>query len=385
MKKQFLRSLTILAAILIACFILRLAFCLFLIVGVVAKNGIHTIAFTINFILSEWLTRGNLEAIALLSYALLLVYLKLYRRPWQLKPNQYTWLSTSPWTPGKPLPGGDFNLGVADIFNLIGIEALLYYFTAWHIGITSYLFAIFYFIGFLLISFNQATWKELYGTLALLALPLLFIDYFSWLVTGTFMLCWVLSLQAQRIVWKSWLGLDENPSQNGKFVSVMEIGWPWCAVSELPDLQCKKHAWLISSVFALWLYAIFHHPQVADEFEILSHWRIITFLIAFAHWFTFISAGKPALSIRGRIRHRKFILQGYDHVHLTPLLCILSSAAMFTLASSVFSDIALVETLAIASAIYICLRTGPSLKHWSYTGKFSTHPLVLKSGFLEKV
>lgn len=259
MKKRLLRYFTGLMATLAFALFLKLAIILFVVITLRDHEDCWAISMQVVFRGS--LSGGRLEAACLIGYLLAIAVSKSHQCPGYFKPKYQEWLKTSPWLIGMPLPWGDFRIGFAELVILLGIEVLLMFYVDWPFGIAIYLFAICYFGSLHLLSFSAANpWREFFASGFLLALPLVFIDYFAWIVCPVFVLCWALSCSAEKRSWTYWVGLDESSLNEtvteGKH---HQVGWPWGEVGEVKEVWPSPHPFLLSALVSVWIYALGHH------------------------------------------------------------------------------------------------------------------------------
>ncbi|MFK5923835.1 MAG: hypothetical protein QM496_16780 [Verrucomicrobiota bacterium] len=377
MKNTLIKYFIWLFVTLAACLFMRLG--LLLIVAVVAfKNDMDIWQFIQQMISERWAHNTVPDAVALLLLTLLIATLKSSHCPELARSKRSDWLKTSPWTLGKTLPWGDFQIGLPEGIILLVIDALLHFLVDWPFGITLYLFACYYFGRLYLSSLHEAAPQDFFATGIVLAIPLLFIPYFSWLIIPVFFICAMITIHAQKQNWKLWVGLDGDLHEAIKITGKKEqVGWPFCTIVEVTDEEISSNNKLLNLLLScwvfIWIFTLIRLFPVEEGVQIMNFWYIPTFFFALIHRVAYSTIGTSPISLLGRIKLRKFIIPDYDKVYLAPVFSILGGIIMYLVASSLGNIHGLAESLAIATSLQIILSARPTIREWTYTGQYQAH------------
>ncbi len=236
-----------------------------------------------------------------------------------------------------------------------------------------------YFIWlFITLAAHEATPQDFFATGIVLAMPLLFIPYFSWVIIPVFFICAMITIHAQKQNWKLWVGLDGDLHKTTKITGKKEqVGWPFCTIVEVTNEEISSNNKLLNLLLScwvfIWTFTLIRLIPVEEITQILKFWYVPVFFFALSHRAAYSTIGTAPISLLGRLKSRRFIIPGYDKVYLAPAFSILAGGIVYLLVSSLSGIHALAESLSISTSLYIILSTGTSMREWAYTGQYQAH------------
>jgi hypothetical protein len=299
-------------------------------------------------------------------------------------PDYLAWLSRTPWTRGKPLPGGPVFLVPEDVLIVGGLSLLALTQPEFHPLAIATRFLLAY-----LTTLAVALWGGRASSFGYLTIFGVGLSLRLWPDPQLSLLAAALTLPVAML--GLWTSLAEFPWEGSRKMVKIQMntdlskietpdacGWPYDTLAPRPPASPPRSLVdkiLISLTIGWLLYALCGPLQPDERFIAMG--LALTSASAgliLIRFYVYKMGNQPPISLWGRLRTLRPIVPGYDQMYLGPL---------FTAAALLFSGIEFHRMdlprdvwipMTIAFAVLVNYTTGPSLLSWRLTGKFRMVP-----------
>jgi hypothetical protein len=300
-----------------------------------------------------------------------------------------TWLKTSPWTSGKPLPLGPVHPVWQDAV-VLGVLAGF----SWWLGLDPTVpvavFGLTYLLGMTILLAGTHVWRPvlILGFLwPLLVLPRFNGPYGFIILAAITSVIWYGHCRSlQSFPWKrlGFLALDsENPARAKSLLEAeisidltryvsrqnQSLGWPfqWLAPSMPQKPISLATSAAVSSLAGWWTYCTLVSSETsASSFAVL----LLAGFASFVRVAIYCAGVVPSFSIWGRFAHGRLIVPGFDRVFVTPVAAILLALVGGVWIEHAGESHPSVTAIVVGLICLTLLSGGPSLGGWALTGHY---------------
>ncbi|MHC5538937.1 hypothetical protein ACYOEI_12015 [Singulisphaera rosea] len=297
------------------------------------------------------------------------------------RPRYREWLARTPWTSRSPLPDGPVSLiwedailvsvlasmvlhaplvsppRILTTFLVSYLAALLV--TLMTTGASAYGYAIVF--GFGLIAH---LWQEPWAALSVAL---------AFACVGQLGLCRSL----ERFPWASepdWYLAGFTKALGFSRHLETKCGWPYdqCRPQAARLVKIPLSDAIVLSLLAGWGFFVFLGKLEEPRERVAAARDISVFMImvmAGIRTLVYVLKGLPPISLLGRLATGRWIIPGYDQIFMASIVtCVAPFVIALGLRQIGASD-EVIGSMAIASALFVVLKTGPRLETWGLTGR----------------
>ena len=313
------------------------------------------------------------------------------------KPRYYEWLSSTPWTSRSPLPGGGTCYGGPDLIVLVVLLIL-----GWAIPVRDLMAVpIAMLVGHLVITvivlYITSEWIPMYvlGFATSFLVPIgesligLYVIILGLYVIG----CWGHRRMLTRFPWDKqalWrargfclhpenaLILQNQLSNSRKRANAnpWQVGWPFASTA--PRRERKSglfglgwgHEYALCLLFGWWATLItFFETTLTQQRVVWFGGAIVSIVLPLIVCLIRMFGRRAPISILGRIRHRVWIIPGYDKIflvaaiHIAVGLVFVAIMELLSFPQSLMAALILPGVLLINSTTELC-------RDWEFTGHY---------------
>jgi hypothetical protein len=205
------------------------------------------------------------------------------------------------------------------------------------------------------------------------------------LCIAAYLLTWLgLRLSLARFPWPlTWLKEMNQPNTGGlvrlEHFRGVSCGWPYDMLRPpVPKpLRLGIHdAALVSLLLGWWVFAIeplFENPKDASDMAVFAL-VLVTAACVIGRYMIYRSGFAPPLSGWGRILTGRWIIPGYDQMHVGPLGALVAGILAFRLTWIAGWPTETAAPSCLALVVFVTLVAPPSLTRWRLTGQHRIVP-----------
>lgn len=302
-------------------------------------------------------------------------------------PRYLTWLSTTPWSSAQPLPFRRYTLGFRALFGITIIMLLEGSTQGWSIWNFPVILLGFYLFVALLPLAATSRYAALYLYTVPLTLAFCFFDSRMEIVLASmillyFLVCLQLKGSVQSLIGSYAIPSDAHPlaaritglATPSTPHTLQTLGFPYKQLSARGSIfrMSPFHSFALSlSAGLLWWAIGATGPSDGDlnEYRDLIVASMIV-MVPIIRLFIYSIGTHSPLSLRGRLATGRYIIPGYDHVYVVPLLALVIGLAVAWGLSWLTALPSFGSGVGLALAMYLSFRLGPDLQVWKLTGHF---------------
>jgi hypothetical protein len=313
-------------------------------------------------------------------------------RVWAFHPamrsDYHQWLTTTPWTARKPLPLGPLHLVPQDVLLLGAIVLLGWPRLQWLALVPVQVFLVVYLLALGVLHWltGVKTWGYAVGFAAgftVLAMPdmLLFIA----VSLATLAVAYLgLRRSLAGFPWENLFVTELRRQLVGK--GTQPLGWPYDQLgARFPQLVgvTPPDALFSGALAGFWFFVGSYQLRFLPDAAAGRYAVYFVFLgpavgIRIA---VYCYGYVPPLSVLGRLVHGRWIIPGYDHVFVAPLLTVGVGAAALYVPRATGIDSLWTTPIAFALTWWVIFGMGPPLQPWRLTGNHRISPGVFSARF----